>query len=110
MLLWVKQTVAAHQPLSAWPPKAEIGRQFLNVRFGSLADILQRESHVRFSPRSGVGGLFHFKTRAMSAKGVTAIHDLCSPLSRLIGLVVLALIQPRAREKHDHFFLPSGPN
>jgi hypothetical protein len=42
-------------------------------------------------------------------KGVTAIH-VCAPLSRLIALVALALIHPRARETHDHFFLPSGPN
>jgi hypothetical protein len=28
-------------------------RRWLNVRFGSLADIVRRSAHVRFTPQSG---------------------------------------------------------
>jgi hypothetical protein len=38
-----KQTFAVHQPMSALPPKADIGELELHVRFGPIADIYMAE-------------------------------------------------------------------
>src|SRR6516165_10231571 len=39
--------------MSALPPKADIGTQSRNVRFGSKADIAADQLNVRFTPKSG---------------------------------------------------------
>jgi hypothetical protein len=48
-----KRTLKRLEPMSALPPKADIGTQSRNVRFGSKADIGAHPVNVRFTPESG---------------------------------------------------------
>ena len=48
-----KRTFRSFRPMSALPPKADIGTQSRDVRFVPKADIARDQANVRFTPKSG---------------------------------------------------------
>ena len=48
------RTFAPQKTMSALPPKADMRRHLVDVCFGPIADILRRESYVRFTPKPDI--------------------------------------------------------
>ena len=60
------------QSLAKW--RARVTGIVPNVRFGSLADISQRNRHVRFTPNSGYSAFITSSARASNVAGTSRPH------------------------------------
>src|SRR5262249_2523437 len=82
-----KQTLRSVRPMSALPPKVDIGTQSWNVRFVPKADI------PRCGKKREIGGGARSATALVR---IELIHSPCSPLPRFLGNALVGLLRPNS--------------